>query len=383
MELHSIVQPHGGAARLRRETTSTSVLGRTAFACLFLNGAFWAAIIYSLLSPQAVLSAQAIQIALSVVAFAIILPLFWSMLLPSSPAGRLLQKQTWHLPGQVAITMAALFLTYVAGTLMRIWWNSQSAVAEAGLATTFTMVSLIVGVLVPAIAWCVVTPEQWAAQLEQVRAVRRIEHAMALEEAAMRASYARAVSLLNADLINLSIEQKQELAGILGGFARVQQQAIGSIAASWKDMYGVEQAVNSIPDDELMQQYRNVAAALTDSADMFAQSANYAQQIAAPGATAPTAAHPDARSVAAPSAPNATVRPSSEPLVAPSATVPHVQPYDAAQRALSGAWKRSELEKALSVSKTQASTYIRDWIAAGLVITLSNPRDHYEWTVQP
>ena len=54
--------------------------------------------------------------------------------------------------------------------------------------------------------------------------------------------------------------------------------------------------------------------------------------------------------------------------------------YLAAYAALRGAWKRSELEQALSISKTQALNYIQAWIASGDIIKLDDPRDHYEFT---
>jgi hypothetical protein len=264
------------AAQARRATVGTSVLGWVALVCLLLNAAFWATLMLDLLAPRAVFSPQSLQAALSTAAFALILPLFWSMLLPSSPAGRLLQKQTWHLPGQLAVTFGAVFLTWLAGTWLRAWWQAQPNVVEANSDLLLTVSSLIAGVLVPALSWCVMTPEQWIAQLEQARNVKRIEHAMKMEEAAMRASYARAVALLNADLTSLTIEQRKELGGILGAFARTQQTAMRQIAATWKDLYGVEQMLCQTPDKQLLGQYQQVTQLLTDGAEAFGEAADYA-----------------------------------------------------------------------------------------------------------
>jgi hypothetical protein len=115
----------------KRATVGMSALGWAAFLCLVLNAAFWGGLMLNLLAPPTILSPQAIQAALSTVAFALILPLFWSMLLPSSPAGRLLQRQQWATPGYVATTAAAGFLTYVAGTWMRAWWQAQPNIVES------------------------------------------------------------------------------------------------------------------------------------------------------------------------------------------------------------------------------------------------------------
>lgn len=391
----------------KRATVGKSALGWTAFACLILNGLFWGMLMLDLLAPASLISPQALQAGLAIVAFAVVLPLFWSMLLPSSPAGRLLQRQQWATPGYVATSAAAAFLTWMAGTWLRLWWLAQPAVVEAGQDLFLTITSLIAGVLVPALAWCVMTPEQWIAAIEQARHVKRIEHAMKMEEAAMRAAYARAVSLLNADLTNLTIAQKRELAGILGGFARMQQHALTSIAASWKDMYGVEAQLATIPDQQLLSGYQQVAGLLAEGGEAMSGSAAYAAEVRALGApsdqasggrTIPLAAHsPGSRpDTAEADRPGEHERPgdhSHRPTSGPAAA--HPRPADrggrptderpsdralpVARRALSGAWRRRDLEEALSISKTQALEYITAWVIYGDLVRLTEPKDHYAW----
>jgi hypothetical protein len=58
-------------------------------------------------------------------------------------------------------------------------------------------------------------------------------------------------------------------------------------------------------------------------------------------------------------------------------TRPYDQAFAAARVGLDGAWKRGDLERALSVSKTQALTYIQAWLVSGDIIKLDDPRDHY------
>lgn len=361
----------------RRATVGRSVLGWTALACLALNGAFWYSLFIGILAPPALLSPQTVQAALMVVAYAVILPLFWSMLAPSSPAGRLLQKTQWATPGYMVTVAAALFLTYHAGSIVLGWWEMQPTARETGSAFFLAITSLIAGIFVPALCWTVVTPEQWLAQIEQARNVKRIEHAMRMEEATMRAAYARAVSLLNADLHNLTVEQRRELAGILGGFARVQQRAMQSIARSWKDMYGVEAAIAVVPDQELLAGYKQVADLLTDGATVLLPVAD---------PPAPTDRPTDRPMVVLPHQERnrTTERPadrtSSGPVADHRTTErPHAEAYAAARSALAGAWTRAELERALSVSKTQASQYIRDWLIAGHLVNLTEPKHHYQF----
>ncbi len=356
----------------RRATVGTSVLGWVALLCLVLNAAFWGSLMIDLLAPRTVFSPQSLQAALATVAFALILPLFWSMLLPSSPAGRLLQKQTWHLPGQLAVTFGAVFLTWLAAQWLRAWWAAQPNVAATGADLLLTVSSLIAGVLVPALSWCVMTPEMWLAQLEQARAVKRLEHAMKMEEAALKASYARAVALLNADLTSLTLEQRRELGGILGAFARTQQRAMGQIAQTWKDMYGVEAVFTSTPDRQLLSQYKEVTRLLTDGAEAMGDAAQYAIDVS------PSQALPAAEWDASP--PSLRRRDDTPSVPARTHETPHREAYEKARKVLDGAWKRTDLEKALSVSRSQAHRYLKDWLDTEHVHSVEHPQDHYTWS---
>jgi hypothetical protein len=385
----------------RRASAGRSVLGWVALACLILNGAFWGSLMLDLLAPAKLLSPQTIQAGLSIAAFALVLPLAWSSLLPNSPAMRLLQRQSWHLPGQLAITAAAVFLTWLAASWLHLWWKAQPTIAEAGQALFLTISSLIAGTLVPALSWAAMTPEQWIAQVEQARQVKRLEWALKMEEAAMRATYARAVALLNAGLSNLTIEQRREVGGILAGFARTQQNALAAVGQSWKQMYGVEAELGLIDDKQLVEQYATVVNTLADGCDAMAETADYVYE--APALAAPTG-RPDhgmmgrtacTHQTAAPhqdtadrvpgtamgrrdgGAPGTTRGPYGD-----HGTTDRIvsQAYEAAYSTLRGAWKRSDLEEALSVSKTQAHRYIQEWIASGDIIKLDEPKDHYQFT---
>jgi hypothetical protein len=269
----------------KRATVGRSALGWIAFICLAASIAFWAAMFIDLLAPPRLFSPEAIQAGLAVIAFSLVQPLLWSMLLPSSPAGRLLQKQTWRTPGYTAVICAALFLTYHSWRWSYAWWEGRPDPAIQHEAVMLAITSLIAAVLMPALAWCVVTPEQWIAQIEQARHVKRLELAMKMEEAAMRATYARAVTLLNAGLSNLTIEQRREVGGILAGFARAQQQALTAIGRSWKDMYGVEAIMGGTPDAQLVEQYSQVVNLLADGGDAMADTADYVESM--PALTAP------------------------------------------------------------------------------------------------
>jgi hypothetical protein len=258
------------------------------------------------------------------------------------------------------------------------------------------MTSLIAAVLLPALSWCVVTPEQWIAQIEQARHVKRLEHAMQMEEASMRAMYARAVSLLHADLTNLTLEQRRELAGILGTFARVQQHSLQAIAQSWHDMYGVEAQLATIPDQQLLDGYQQVANLLTEGGEAMSSSVRYAtrmQVLAAP----PASANERQRSPqTAQRSPTAVEPPDAEtddrerihersaaipPRTANGTSVSTANDTLAAARRALGAsvWTRADLERVLSVQKTKASEYVKAWREAGALSDINDPAYHYQF----
>jgi hypothetical protein len=380
----------------RRATVGVSALGWIALLCLTAAVAFWLALFIDLLAPPQLLSPQMIQALLTVIAFSLVLPLFWSMLLPSSPAGRLLQKQQWATPGYGAVVIAAIFLTYHAWRWSYAWWQAQPNVAESGEALMLAMTSLIAAVLLPALSWRVVTPEQWIAQIEQARHVKRLEHAMQMEEASMRAMYARAVSLLHADLTNLTIEQRRELAGILGTFARVQQQSLQAIARSWHDMYGVEAQLASIPDQQLLDGYQQVANLLAEGGEAMSSSVSYAtrmQALAAPPATAnerQRSPQTEQRSRTAVEPPDAKTNDrermpersmAASPRIANGANVSTANDILAAARRALGAsvWTRADLERVLSIQKTKASEYVKAWREAGALYDINDPAYHYQF----
>ena len=131
---------------------------------------------------------------------ALIIPLFWSILVPTTPAGQLLQKTQWATIGFWVILGAALYLTWYAYQWASLWWFNQSIIRENNLDGPVTIFCLIGFILVPSLAWTVVTPERWLLQIHQAREVRKIERMMQLEDLSYKAMIARTRAILNAEL---------------------------------------------------------------------------------------------------------------------------------------------------------------------------------------
>src|SRR5436309_10677908 len=87
-EAEDTMHPQDALQEVRRRTTGTSILGWIALTCLIGAGVFWFMIFMQLIVPPQLLSPQAVQTFILTITFTLVLPLFWSMLLPSGPAGR-------------------------------------------------------------------------------------------------------------------------------------------------------------------------------------------------------------------------------------------------------------------------------------------------------
>src|SRR5215211_1389111 len=93
---------------------------------------------------------------------------------------------------------AALYMTWYANQWIGLWWFNQTVIRENNLVGPVTIFCLIGFILVPSLAWTVVTPERWLLQIDQARKVRKIERMMQLEDLSYKALIARTRAILNA-----------------------------------------------------------------------------------------------------------------------------------------------------------------------------------------
>src|SRR6476660_4956189 len=158
----------------RRKTTATSVLDRIAIFCLIASALFWGVLYFSLIAPALPVLAPQPFVAFALPGMsALIIPLFWSILVPTTPAGQLLQKTQWGTIGFWVILGAALYMTWYAHQWIGLWWFNQAIIRENNLDGPVTIFCLIGFILVPSLAWTIVTPERWLLQIDQARNVRK------------------------------------------------------------------------------------------------------------------------------------------------------------------------------------------------------------------
>jgi hypothetical protein len=135
--------------RIQRATVARSALDVIALIFLGCGFAFWGVAFWQLLAPPALLSLLSIKSVVLALVYSLAAPLLWSALVPSTPAGQLLQKTQWRTFGFAAIVAAAFYLTYEAEWMIELWLGSQPGVAESGFARSLAISLSIAFILIP------------------------------------------------------------------------------------------------------------------------------------------------------------------------------------------------------------------------------------------
>jgi hypothetical protein len=260
---------------MRRATTGRNVLGWIALGFMAGFGYFWYSIWAIVFAPPSLFSPQGIVAAMISVVYTVVLPLFWSMIIPNSPAGRLLQKQTWALPGQIVILVLACLLSGVAIRAFQ-GWLSQPQI-DPGLYYPALLAMTTAAIFVPALCWAATTPEQFIALYESARIAKQLEQQAQLEDLKFKALHARFCAVVNADMRELTIEQFgqvcEEMTSILATGARKEAQRYHALARTFNSIYGIELAGSSDPkgeDKAILEQYQHVNRLLSNAGDQHA-----------------------------------------------------------------------------------------------------------------
>ena len=328
---------------------------------------------------------------------AVVLPALLAIIVPFTPAGQLLQeirRTTWGFLVMVGVTGYLLF--YGFGLFQAYWYANLSpelVAADSYAAIRQTITTLIIGVVVPALAFSWSSPLAWAAEVQQAHQVKKLRLMHEAEIAMAKAAYFRAVDKLRVGLVNLSAGERAEVIGIMAGLQRSQNDTLQAIAGTFKTIAGAELAAPTLDDQTIVKCYDELAGLLEsrvlDVVDVPAVEAPHApRELAAPATpfdrTAPerqtVAVAPPARSTAtappvAPQGPQGAARATIR-----AGTVDQEALSTAWMQLRSGAWTRERLQQVLSCSKTKANQLIAQWTAAGYVVELTDARYHYTWT---
>ncbi|HWP87699.1 MAG TPA: hypothetical protein VNM70_07455 [Burkholderiales bacterium] len=331
--------------QLQRATVARSALDVIALIFLCCGFAFWAVAFWQLLAPPALLSLLTIQACVLALVYSLAAPLLLSMLVPTTPAGQLLQKTQWRTIGFPVIIAGALYLTYQAGYMLEAWLSAQPAIADAGMARSLAISMTIALIVIPALSWVQLTPERWLAQIQQAHAVKKLELQQRGELAIVKASLLRAERLAIKGWANLLPLEQEEvfstMRGLLMSSSDVQRDIVRTLDLS-------AELEREIMSDQV----------IADRLDHVARALDVLPEIAP---AADRAAHQDAAPVS-PAAP-----PPPRPAASHSESQRYAVEYDTASQMLHGVWSVHALGDVLGMAERTARDRLNAWIAHGLV----------------
>lgn len=335
--------------------------------CLGASGAFWYPVQWTLVTPM---SPAEMVIAVAFGTFLVLgPPVLLAFFVPWSPAAQLLVRINAKTLGQAVAMACALYLLYYAYQILVSWWASRTVVSEAGLVNHQVIIGIIATIVTPALLWAPMSAEEMEEVLRQEAAVKRYELQAQLDIAYLQSMVLEAQRASAAELAGLAAGHAPEIAERMRWLLGSIDQTIGEIAHTYKQTAGT---VAQFPALRGRGEVIHVLDSMGDMLTTVQRSPRPMQEavvIEADTSRSPAPA-PPAQPQAATGSPGAS-----------GSGETWREAYATARRAgsLVGAWRRSELEQALSIRETQAGDYIRAWEQAGLVERLTEPKWHYRW----
>lgn len=189
-------------------------------------------------------------------------PCLTSFLIPWSPGGMLLQRinaRTW---GYMVVVACSLFLLYYSFQIQWSWWAAQPVVANSGLVYQQVLIGIIGFIIIPALLWTPVTPEELVEQVRQAHLVKRYELQTQADIAILRATLLRAQEKALIGFANLTIEEREELAGVMRGLVTSIDGTLREIGQSVKTVSGATVHFDALEDNE---DIRDVLDYISDS----------------------------------------------------------------------------------------------------------------------
>jgi len=228
------------------QITAKSVLLLLALVSMIASAIYWWGVQSQLTTSQ--------PIAIAFTAILVLAPpTLVSFLIPWSPAGMLLQRvnaQTW---GHIAVVGASIYLLYYSFQLQYAWWAAQPATAESGLIYQQVFIGLIGFILIPALLWAPVSSEELTAQLEQAHIVKRYELQTQADIAILRATLLRAQEKALIGFANLTVAEREELAGVMRGLVGGIDKTLREVGQSVKTLSGAALPFSELDDNQDIQ----------------------------------------------------------------------------------------------------------------------------------
>lgn len=186
------------------QVTSRMMLKILAIGSICGSAAYWWGV-------QSVLTSS-IPVAIAYTAIMVLAPLVMlSFVIPTTPAGMLLQRINGRTIGLSVVTFCATYFMYYSWQVIGSWWGAQPVAAEADLVNQQTIIALIGFIIIPALLIAPVTSDELTEQLKQAHLVQRYEIQTKAEITLLRTSLFRAQKLSMRGLANLTDSERDEL----------------------------------------------------------------------------------------------------------------------------------------------------------------------------
>jgi hypothetical protein len=362
---------------MKRTATATSVLELAAWAGLFVGVAWWTVFFLALIAPTSLVDLALVLVFAT--AYAVVLPMLVSLLLPGTPAGMLLAETRWRTLGHALAVAATLFMVYHGFISVWAWWAARPNAVATKQDLFLAIGSIIVFVVVPALSWVQMAPDRWVAEVVQAQQVKRLKAAQQANLMAAQIQYARAMALLKRGLANATAAERAELAGTLIAMQRAENEAINQVADQMRIVTGIDSGVQLL-DDDLADVYHGLTHQLDRLIAPVADD-HYVEPTGSGTARATGSATSAAQPVARPVAPHSNAL---EPVEArtdtnttvthgdtPYRTVTHGDTNDyraherSARAALPDTWTIKQVAAVLTVSESQAREMAAAWCEDG------------------
>lgn len=249
-------------------TTGQEVLALLAIGFV---GAFvwWWYQAWSVMFPNApLLSAVGVFKSMISLVYGVVVPLFWSMLLPNSPTGSYLRKQTWAQPGQLVVLGCALALSYFGIRTMWAWLLAVApALVDSGMFGPALIAATVGSTFVPAMQFAYQTPGQQMLLIQQAHEIRKLERLHNGELAIIEGRMMRATVLASmrwADMLPSDhAEVYHTIKGLMKGIADSQRR----VARLQGVPADIQRALGIPEDKEVDEKLGQVQAWLESPAD--------------------------------------------------------------------------------------------------------------------
>ena len=303
-------------------------------------------------------------------------PTLISFLIPWSPAGMLLQRvnaqDVGAYGGDDQLDLPALLLVSIA---VCPGGRRSKRPPSSGLIYQQVLIGIIGFILIPALLWAPVSSEELVAQIEQDHIVKRYELQTQADIAILRATLLRAQEKALIGFANLTVDGREELAGVMRSLVTGIDRTLQEVGQSVKMVSGASLPFKGMLDDNddigdildfigesLSGSTLHVNAERADTASIVRVRdlpPRESTQIIDRAFDAATSAHVDSRLG------------SSKSRATPDATRRHTTPHDAAYlRAARDAfgrrpWTLKQLAAELQIGDTSAGALRDSWVGDG------------------